>query len=254
MKILKLLINLIPNRKIRHNLVNKYFPKNTELVQFIVDKNTKCLMVCPHPDDEMLGCGGTLLKYSNYFDCICMASSGVKTESIDAESRANLRIEEFNKVMQALNIKNHWIFKTFGVPPMINQIEKLFKEYCSVLDTIKYDYIFLPHPKDNHGEHNFITNDLFKRILKKNGYKKDLKIVFYEVWSPISNPNYFEDITEVVEEKIKNLELYKSQFVWINYSDKIAGLNKYRGMLANNVGYAEAFNIISVNKYLKERF
>ena len=53
MKILKLLINLIPNRKIRHDLVNKYFPKNTGLVQFIVDKNTKCLMVCPHPDDEI---------------------------------------------------------------------------------------------------------------------------------------------------------------------------------------------------------
>lgn len=253
MKILKLLINLIPNRKIRHNLVNKYFPKNTELVQFIVDKNTKCLMVCPHPDDEMLGCGGTLIKYSDYFDCICMASSGVKTESIDAESRANLRIEEFNKVMQTLNIKNYWIFKTFGVPPMINQIENLFKEYCSVLDTKKYDYIFLPHPKDNHVEHNFITNDLFKRILKKNGYKKDLKIVFYEVWSPILNPNYFEDISSVVYKKQDILNLYQSQWVKYNLIPRIIGLNQYRGVNANNADYAEAFKVITVTEFLRRK-
>lgn len=253
MKILKLLINLIPNRKIRHDLVNKYFPKNTGLVQFIVDKNTKCLMVCPHPDDEMLGCGGTFIKYSDYFDCICMASSGVKTESIDAESRANLRIEEFNKVMQALNIKNHWIFKTFGVPPMINQIENLFKEYCSVLDTKKYDYIFLPHPKDNHEEHNFITNDLFKRILKKNGYKKDLKIVFYEVWSPILNPNYFEDISSVVYKKQDILNLYQSQWVKYNLIPRIIGLNQYRGVNANNADYAEAFKVITVTKFLRRK-
>lgn len=253
MKILKLLINLIPNRKIRHNLVNKYFPKNTELVQFIVDKNTKCLMVCPHPDDEMLGCGGTLIKYSDYFDCICMASSGVKTESIDAESRANLRIEEFNKVMQALNIKNYWIFRTFGVPPMINQIENLFKEYCSVLDTKKYDYIFLPHPKDNHEEHNFITNDLFKRILKKNGYKKDLKIVFYEVWSPILNPNYYEDISSVVYKKQDILNLYQSQWVKYNLIPRIIGLNQYRGVNANNADYAEAFKVITVTEFLRRK-
>ena len=250
MKIVKLLINLIPNKKIRHNLIKKYFPKN---VQFIVDINTKCLMVCPHPDDEMLGCGGTLLKYPNNFDCICMASSGVKTENIDAETRANLRIEEFNKVMQSLNIKNYWIFKTFGVPPMINQIQKLFKEYCSVLDTKKYNYIFLPHPNDNHEEHNFITNNLFKRILKKNGYKKDLKIVFYEVWSPIFNPNYFEEISNVVCKKQDILNLYRSQWLKYNLIPRIIGLNQYRGINANNADYAEAFSVITVTEYLRRK-
>lgn len=208
-------------------------------------------MICPHPDDELIGAGGVMLKYPNNFDVCCISSSGVQYANISAEQRANIRINEFNHVMDMLGIKNRWIFKTFGVPPFIGQIKKMFEEYCNVLDTKKYDYIFMPIPYDNHPEHKYITNELAKNIIKNNGYKTDAKIVFYEVWSPIYNANYYEDISSVIAKKCTLLDSYISQNVFINYSYRIKSLNIYRGMLAGNWDYAEAFRIISVQNYLK---
>ncbi len=246
----KWMVELIPMRSVRRKLKQKYFPKQS------VEKTLSeghCLMVCPHPDDEMLGAGGVLLKYAKNFDCLCMASAGVKTPKIDAEPRANLRIKEFHQVMDSVGIKNRWIFKTWGVPPMNDQIEKYFKDYCQTVDTKEYDYIFLPHPNDNHPEHKYITNNLFKRLLKKVGYKKSCKIVFYEVWQPIQHVNHYEDISDVAQKKFKTIELYASQNIWIYYPDRVEGLNKYRGMLYNNVPYAEAYEIVSIRKYLKRK-
>ena len=246
----KWMIELIPVRSVRRKLRKKYFPKQNFSEMF---QNTKCLMVCPHPDDEMLGAGGVLIKHAKNFDCLCMASAGVKTPKIEAEPRANLRIQEFHQVMDSIGIKNRWIFKTFGIPPMNDQIEKYFKDYCQTVDTKEYDYIFLPHPNDNHPEHQYITNKLFKKILKKVGYKKTCKIVFYEVWQPIGRVNHYEDISDVAQKKFETIGLYASQNGWINYPDRVEGLNKYRGMLYNNVAYAEAFEIVSVKKYLRCR-
>ena len=143
--ILRFLINIIPIAKYRKRLLYRYFPSARP--GFRINNGTRMLIVCPHPDDEMLGAGGMLLKHAKHFDCICMASAGVKTPKIDAEPRADLRIREFNMVMDTVGIKNRWIFKTFGVPPMCDQIEKYFYDYCKVLDLKKYDYIFLPRVK-----------------------------------------------------------------------------------------------------------
>jgi len=243
------LINLIPVAKYRKQLLHKYYPET--IPGFRVNKNTRMLMVCPHPDDEMLGAGGMMIKNAKHFDCICMASAGVKTPQIDAEPRADLRIKEFNAVMDAVGIKNRWIFKTFGVPPMFDQIEKHFADYCKVLDLKKYDYIFLPNPKDGHPEHLFITNKLFKKIMRHNGYNRDTQIIFYEVWRTISIPDFFYDISDVAQKKFEIIGLYKSQNGWINYPFRIEGLNRYRGMQNNNTDYAEAFQITSVKKYLR---
>ncbi len=243
------LINLIPVAKYRKQLLHKYYPET--LPGFRINKNTRMLMVCPHPDDEMLGAGGMMIKNAKHFDCICMSSAGVKTPQIDAEPRADLRIKEFNAVMDAVGIKNRWIFKTFGVPPMFDQIEKLFDDYCKVLDLKKYDYIFLPHPHDTHPEHQFITNKLFKKILKHNGYNPDCQIVFYEVWQPLPRIDLFYDISNVAKDKVKILKMYKSQWVYHELINRMMGLNSYHGIHANDADYAEAFQITSIKKYLR---
>lgn len=245
------LINLIPIAKYRKQILYKYYPKLR--LGFRVSVNTRILVVCPHPDDEMLGMGGVMIKNAQCIDCICMASAGVKTPQIDAEPRANLRIKEFHTVMDAVGIKNRWIFKTFGVPPMNDQISKYFKDYCKVLDLHKYDYIFLPNPHDGHPEHLFITNKLFKKIMRHNGYNPDAQIIFYEVWRTISVPDFFYDISDVARKKFEIISLYKSQNGYINYPFRIEGLNRYRGMQNNNTDYAEAFKITSVKKYLRSK-
>ncbi len=171
--------------------------KKKENCPLEINQNTKCLMVCPHPDDEILGAGALMIKYSNNFDCLCMGSSGVATPDINAKDRSQLRIKEFNEVMDAVGVKNRWIFETYGKPRFDSQMDGHFEEYCEVLKNLKdYDYIFLPHPQDGHHEHRYITNKLFKRIARKVGINADTKIVFYEVWADVKNPNVFFDTSK----------------------------------------------------------
>lgn len=270
--------------KIAHNKENyfiKFFAniytikkKNTKSLLKIND-DTKCLMVAPHPDDEIIGAGELLIKYSNNFDCICMGSSGISNNNDmnEAKHKSNIRIQEFNNVMDYIGIKNHWIFETYGTHHRFDkEMEGMLDDYCKVLDLNKYDYIFLPHPKDGHHEHRFITNKLFKKIIKRNGLKENTKIVFYEVWSEMKNPNMFFDTTNqgclfaknefpkfqksnsklqienpLINLKYKVLDLYKSQ--WENSSPFIVYI--MRAKCLNNQKIIWSYKVTDKNKYCK---
>lgn len=240
---------LIPFKNLRHKLRDRYSPREIK-----IDKSTRCLVVAPHPDDEMIGVGGLMSLYPKNFDVVVMGASGTDYKDRKAHDHAKTRTLEYNNVMAHLGIKNHWIYQTYGLNG-IEQMKAMFKDYIQDLKTRNYDYIFLPVPHDRHQDHNYITNKLFKRILRKNGYKKDLKIVFYEVWSLIPNPNVFVDISSVIDKKVKTLRLYKSAHVLFKYADITKGLNRYRGSQANlPMGFAEAFYIDSVYNYIERNY
>ena len=193
-------LNVLPKELIQYtfrDIRKKFFNKhNVPLIN--IDASTKCLLVAPHPDDDTIGAGGVLLRYAKNFDCICIGSSGVELKEpyITPKERSEMRISEFHNVMNNIGVNKHWIFETYGVPRFDDQIEGHFAEYCDALsDLKKYDYIFLPHPLDGHHEHRFITNKLFKKIIKKVGYNPDTKIVFYEVWASITKDNAYFDIS-----------------------------------------------------------
>ncbi|GHS94077.1 hypothetical protein FACS1894139_15950 [Planctomycetales bacterium] len=122
-------------------------------------------MVCPHPDDEVIGCGGMLAKYKQHFDVLCCGSAGVAFGDISAQARSDIRIKEFNALMQYLGIQHHWIFETYGVPPFFDTLNSYATEYEKILKSGEYDYLFLPHPGESHPEHRFITNELFKQLI-----------------------------------------------------------------------------------------
>ena len=244
----RFLILLIPVGKWKHVLMEKYLPTEKSIV---IKNDTKCLVIAPHPDDETIGCGGIMLKYKSIFDCAVLASAGVGKDKTEAEKLANVRIKEFLSVMKKAGIKNHWIFKTFGVPPMYRQIRKNLRNYFKTLDIKKYDYIFVPHPNDNHREHKYISRYIVKRLLRHNGYKRNLKICYYGIWTPLIGATHFEDITKFKDKKYDLLKIYKSQNKTVYYPDMADGLNKYYGGLSHaNMKYAEAFKVVSVKQYL----
>lgn len=262
--IIKFLTIFIPVKKHRRSIrdylcarFNVYSERNPLLFKKfpcfengLIKKNSRCLIVAPHPDDECIGCGGIISKYPENIDILIINSSGVARgkKHLSAEKMADIRIKEFNQCMNKAKIKNRWIFRIFGTPPMFEDIEKHFEEYLKNIDFKKYDRIFMPHVSDGHKEHRYVSACLLPRLLQKSGFKKSALAVFYEVWSTIDAPNYFEDISSVVKNKAKLLSVYKSQG-GDNYAKRILGLNQYRG-LTSKYEYAEAFNIVPINEYM----
>jgi hypothetical protein len=142
--------------------------------------------------------------------------------------------------MSTLEIKDHWIFQTMGLNGIM-QMNALFREYLKTLKTTQYNYIFLQVPHDQHSDHNDLINKLFERILRRNGYRENLRIVFYEVWLLLPNPNCFIDTTKVIDRKMKILRLYKSAHIRFQYANTSRVLNQYRGMQNNTLKFAETF-------------
>lgn len=239
---------IIPN--LRNQMMYTMIPEKSGK---LIKPNDKVLIIAPHPDDEVIACGGIIAKYSNQIDILCINSSGVKYEFTreSAEEIADLRIKEFYRVMKEAGIHKFWIAKIWGVPPMFKEIKSHISDYMNNFDWKNYDFIFLPHRYDGHREHRYVGNHLIPQILNRMGYKRNLKIVRYEVWGTMNEINYFEDISMCIDEKKRLINLYESRAAG-EYSERIGALNFYRGLLAK-CQYAEAYKVETIKEYLKCR-
>lgn len=212
-----------------------------------IDKADKILVVGPHPDDESLGCGGFMLKYAKQIDSFCFLSSGI---SPNAREKSDIRMAEWNEAQKFIGCNNLGIVELYGDKPLLPRIMDNMSKYLKCLDTGKYDYIFMPHLNDNHPEHKYISQTIMRKILLQNGYKRNLKICFYEVWSLLDKPNTYSEIN--ADDKLKLLSLYKTQWSICDLKKKILGLNCYRGVDAGFKEYVEAFKEVSVRDYMEE--
>ncbi|MFI3242245.1 MAG: PIG-L family deacetylase [Alphaproteobacteria bacterium] len=218
----------------------------------LINKESRILIIAPHPDDEVIGCGGLMAKYASICDCLCINSSGFKRKEDTAsfEEIADERIEEFYNVMDSLGIKNRWIFKIFGPPPHFDKMMAKEDEYLSVINFSKYTHIFVPDRFDGHREHQFLTKSFIPKLIQKQGYNNKTLVCFYNVWGTITCPNYFEDISAIQEQKHKSILLYKSRMnVEDNYAKRIAGLNYFYGLFIGTK-YAEAYRVETIEEYL----
>ena len=134
---------------------------------------------------------------------------------------------------------------------MFKQIRNNIANYLQQFNWSEYDFIFVPHRADGHREHGFVANWLLPVLLRKAGYKQSLRIVQYEVWGTMAAPNYFEDISDVIEEKKKFIYGYSSRN-YTNYESRMRGLNHYRGLVSGHE-YSEAYRVAGVREYLHEK-
>ena len=229
------------------------------------EERDRFLIVCPHPDDEVLGCGAFMLSHPGQCDVLCLSSSGFAEFGRTPEEDADIRIAEFHAVM-AKALRNPdgtpgghaAITRIFGKPPMYRQLREHIPDYLGALrDIRKYACVFLPHPRDGHREHRYITNRLFKRLLLRLGVVfGGPRIAFYEVWMQMGGPwtpnALLRMDKDLLARKIDLLQGYPSQLNGnpVPYADKISALNIYRGIHCFAAHAAEAFHVTTIPRYL----
>lgn len=227
----------------------------------LIQPQDRCLVVAPHPDDEVIGCGGIMAKYKGQFDCVVLNSSGVayKNDRKTAEEIADERIAEFYAVMDFLEVRNRFIFKIFGPAPHFQQMLDMMPQYLKTLDLTQYKYIFVPDRLDGHREHRFVTNYLIPHIMKclGGGYNRKGYVCQYNVWGTVTDPNYFEDISNVIKVKEQAILKYLSRTqIPDNYAKRMAGLNYFYGLLMGvnrGIQAVEVYHIETTRQYLSHR-
>jgi len=219
-----------------------YLATNTKFQPLELGNSEKCLCLAPHPDDESIGMGGTLIKKGENFDVICMTNGTGGIGGDSNQEKINIRKSEFEQAMQKLKLNSYSFFEQSEDRELVLN-SKEFKG----LNLEDYDYIFIPNIIDQHRDHKAVSI-LLKEFLKYKKHKKSLKIAFYEVWQTLALPNYYVDISDVVEAKKDLIRAYKSQLESKDYTSKIIGLNNYRGLIPNS-DYAEAFLVVDISMF-----
>lgn len=207
---------------------------------FKLDGNALC--IAPHPDDETFGMGGTIAKYKDNFDVICLTNGAKGIKDADIETIIKTREEEFKNALNGV-----CNFKNLGIED--KSVLKSYDKFAEGIDISKYDYIFIPNLIDTHIDHRACFQHLCK-LLRTKKHKPNLKILFYEVWGALASPNVISDITDVIEVKTQMMKAYKSQLERKDYVSAILGLNQYRG-LTKNIKYSEAFWMLDCKEALK---
>jgi len=220
-------------KQILNRIFNPFFDINIKPMELKLNPDDKCLVIAPHPDDESIGCGGILKLHPKQFDVI----------SLTHGNKDDIRYEEMHNAMNYAGVKNLTMLELKD--KHITDGQKEFNE----IDIEKYNYIFIPYIFDQHKDHKAVSMLLLNK-LKDKKYKSDLKIGFYEVWSTINMPQYFTDISKVVQDKKNMINFHKSQVASKEYADKIIGLNSYRGLL-KSLDAVESYLIVDVKDFKK---
>lgn len=189
-------------------------------------KGINILVFAPHPDDEVLGCGGTIIKHildGNFVTVIYMTDGRLGCPSnIELHNIVTIRRREAMSASKKLGVHNVYF------APFVDGELKLSRETLIYVEKkikeIKPDIIYTPHPNEPHPDHTECTHIVDKAI-QLSGVSTD--VYFYEIWDFLK-PTHLVNITDVMEGKIAALNEYTSQLFIHNYETMIKSLNAYR--------------------------
>ncbi len=212
----------------------------------------KILVIAPHHDDEILGCGGFIKKSVDSGNSVAILFitsgwSGIKEKKMSTQEKINIREGEAKKANGILGVKKLIFLRKED--RAIYADKKLLIDIVRIIQKVQPQIMLCPHKDDADFEHKIINRLTKEAIwLARDGNlvnnlsaAKGLnKILFYEVWTPILKPNFYVNITDQIETKNLALMQYKSQLRQRSYSDMAVGLNMFRGGL-KGYKYAEAF-------------
>jgi N-acetylglucosamine malate deacetylase 1 len=216
----------------------------------------KVLVVAVHPDDETLGCGGTLLKHKSKGDEIhWMIATDIRNSDDFNESVVEERDGEIRKVEKLYGFDSVTVLGLSTTNVDQYSMNDLINKISSVINRIKPDIIYLPFKDDVHSDHKYIFDTAYS-CTKSFRYPFIKKVYMMEVLSEtefsVSTkensfiPNVFVDISNYMDRKIEAMSVYKSEMSehpFPRSERNIRALATFRGA-TSNCNYAESFMLI----------
>lgn len=197
----------------------------------------KILAIGPHPDDIELGCFGTMARYvkeGNEVNFLVLTKGEGGTEDGNRMDEAEQSASLIKAKLFIEDLPDRFISQG---PETITVIEKYVEQ-------IKPDMVFIPTTTDTHQDHRATFNAAMVacRTVKE--------IYAYETPSTSRNftPNFFVDITEFIQLKVKAVKIHSSQGGKGYMADRaVEGLAEYRAFdILLNDRYVEGFDIIKM--------
>lgn len=202
-------------------------------------RGERLLVLAPHPDDEVIGCGGLLALHLREGRTVRIAIATDGAEAGDAQRRE----EESTRALSSLGAAGA-DFLHFRDRHLDEETDSLAERLRQILLAFRPDLIAVPSPVEIHPDHVALSHafcDLIQRDPDLFSALAVARVAFYEVSAPI-RPNVLVDITAVAEAKYAAIEAHQSQMEVRDYVSYARGLNAYRTMtLPPETKFAEAY-------------
>ncbi len=214
------------------------------------------IFIAPHPDDETLGCGGTILR-KVYEDekCIWLIITRIGEDVGYSEEQVSERADEIHRVAGEYGFYKTirldyptTMLDTVPMGDLIGKLNNIFKEY-------RPNEIYVPYRRDIHTDHRVVfdavasclkwfRNPCFKRVLV---YETISETDFN--MNPDSRgfrPNVFINVSKYFTKKLNIFSIYRSEkaeFPFPRSREALESLASLRGA-ASGFNKAEAFMLL----------
>lgn len=215
----------------------------------------RILVIAPHPDDEIIGVGGTIAKktaagHEVYVCVVTKACEPLFCEEIVEQGRS-----ECKKADALLGVKETFFL---DFPAVMLETVPRYELNDGILKTIqriKPDEVYIPHRGDMQLDHKMIVDAAmvalrpkYKHVVKRIYCYETLSETGWDIPNPTNEfiPTVYESITDTLDNKLEAMSIFKSQvgiFPNPRSIEAIEALAKYRGATVN-VNAAEAFELV----------
>jgi LmbE family N-acetylglucosaminyl deacetylase len=197
------------------------------------------LVLAPHADDEVIGCGGALAAHAaaGVPVRVVIATDGARGH--DGDSASAYSSQRHREACRAAQLLGYGTPECWGLPDRgLEYGEGLVTRIVAALGDA--DTVYAPSLHEFHPDHRAMAMAAIEAVRRAGG---DRRLVQYEVGAPLA-PNTLLDITPWVDVKRRAMACFESQLAEQRYDEHVDALNRFRTYtLPRNVVAAEAFRI-----------
>ncbi len=215
----------------------------------------KTIVVAPHPDDEVLGVGGTLLRRKAEGAKVAwLIVTAISVETGWSQEKVSRRSDEINRVKELFCFDEVFMLNFPTIQLDRVPMGDLVKAVSDVFSSFQPTEVFVPHSSDVHTDHRVVF-DAVASCTKWFRYPSIKRILAYETLSETDfsfgggecfRPNVFVNISPFITEKVSAMSIYSSEvgaFPFPRSNKAIQSLASLRGAAAG-CDAAEAFMLL----------
>ncbi len=199
----------------------------------------RVLACAPHPDDEVLGCGGTLALHAAQGDPVHVVIAFDGLLGLEPQWPRDTREREARKAADALGLR-HYQFLNHPEGHVLTpaEFEAGVRQMAGLIEALTPDVIYAPWPGEAHLDHKTLARVMFRAA---QFTRTKAEIWGYEVWTPLRADRVIE-ISSAWPKKLQALAEYASQLGSTNLTLQAEEHARSRSSLFNErTSRSEAF-------------
>jgi LmbE family N-acetylglucosaminyl deacetylase len=207
----------------------------------------RVLAISPHPDDESIGCGGTLRDHvvrGDAVQVVFLTSGEAGGHGRSPEETLRIREREARAATAVLGI---------AAVEFWREPDGAFRATRQVVDRLRGKLkqwrphiVYVTHEREMHPDHRAAYRLVRLALFPTGTHGVKPAVMQFEVWTPIQRIDHIVDISPYIDVKMSAIRAYSSQCAVMRFDKAILGLNRYRGEMHSWPGgdYAEIFTIL----------